>query len=91
MATRRLVAIGIRNPEDCAAALALAFKEAQLRKATLLAVHGWHSRIRAPPKPGQPVGCQNCAETCEDLTPTQKVRRNYALARYASDIDTLYA
>lgn len=37
MATRRLVAIGIRNPEDCAAAPAFAFKEAQLRKAVLLA------------------------------------------------------
>ena len=37
MATRRLVAIGIRNPEDCAAAPAFAFKEAQLRKAPLLA------------------------------------------------------
>jgi hypothetical protein len=58
VATRRLVAIGIRNPEDCAAALASAFEEAQLRKATLLAVRGWHSRIRAPPTPGKPVGAR---------------------------------
>ena len=34
----RLVAVGIRNAEDCAAALAFAFEEAQFRKAALLAV-----------------------------------------------------
>src|ERR1700761_849480 len=42
-ATHRLVAVGIRNPEDCGAALAFAFEEAQLRKAALLAVHVGHS------------------------------------------------
>ena len=46
--THRLVAVGIRNPQDCAAALTFAFEEAQLRKAALLAVHaeqspGWHA------------------------------------------------
>jgi len=87
MATRRLVAIGRRNPEDCAAAHAFAFEEAQLRKGGP-AGRPWAAR---PPTRGQPVGCQNCAEACEDLTPTQKVRRDYAPARYASDIDTLYA
>jgi len=40
IATRRLVAIGRRNPEDCAAALALAFNEAQLRKAALVVPAG---------------------------------------------------
>jgi nucleotide-binding universal stress UspA family protein len=43
MAVHRLVAVGIRDPADCAAALAFAFEEAQLRKARLLAVHAWHS------------------------------------------------
>jgi nucleotide-binding universal stress UspA family protein len=38
-ATDRLVAVGIRSPLDCAAALAFAFEEAHLRKAALLAVH----------------------------------------------------
>ena len=46
--THRLVAVGIRNPQDCGAALAFAFEEAHLRKAALLAVHaeqspGWHA------------------------------------------------
>jgi nucleotide-binding universal stress UspA family protein len=40
-AAHSLVAVGIRNPEDCAAALAFGFGEAQLRKAALLAVHAW--------------------------------------------------
>ena len=34
-----LVAVGIRSPEDCRAALEFAFEEASLRKAALLAVH----------------------------------------------------
>lgn len=37
----RLVAVGIRSPQDCGPALAFAFEEAQLRKAALLAVHAW--------------------------------------------------
>ena len=36
-----LVAVGIRSPQDCSAALAFAFEEAHLRKAALLAVHAW--------------------------------------------------
>ncbi len=43
MAAHRLVVIGIRDPGDCAAALAFAFEETQLRKARLLAVHAWQS------------------------------------------------
>jgi nucleotide-binding universal stress UspA family protein len=35
----RLVAVGIRSPLDCAAALAFAFEEAHLRVAALVAVH----------------------------------------------------
>ena len=34
-----LVAVGIRSPLDCGAALAFAFEEARLRKAALRAVH----------------------------------------------------
>lgn len=40
-ATERLVAVGIRSPEDCGPAVAFAFEEARLRKAALLAVHAW--------------------------------------------------
>lgn len=43
MAAHHLVVVGIRDPGDCAAALAFAFEEARLRKARLLAVHAWQS------------------------------------------------
>ncbi len=39
--TDRLVAVGIRSIEDCGPALAFAYEEARLRKASLLAVHAW--------------------------------------------------
>jgi nucleotide-binding universal stress UspA family protein len=42
-ATDRLVAVGIRSPLDCGAALAFAFEEAHLRGAALLAVHAWQT------------------------------------------------
>jgi nucleotide-binding universal stress UspA family protein len=38
-ATDRVVAVGIRSPLDCGAALAFAFEEAHLREAALLAIH----------------------------------------------------
>jgi nucleotide-binding universal stress UspA family protein len=37
--TNRLVAVGVRSPLDCGAALAFAFEEAHLRAAALVAVH----------------------------------------------------
>lgn len=43
MAVHREIVVGIRNPQDCAAALAFAFEEAALRNAHLLAVHAWQS------------------------------------------------
>jgi len=46
MAVHRLVVVGIRDPEDCASALAFAFEEAQLHKAHLRAVHVWQSPDR---------------------------------------------
>jgi nucleotide-binding universal stress UspA family protein len=36
----RLIAVGIRSPLDCGAALGFAFEEAHLREAALVAVHG---------------------------------------------------
>ncbi len=47
MAVHRQIVIGIRDPQDCAAALGFAFEEASLRHASLLAVHAWQSP-RAP-------------------------------------------
>jgi len=40
-AVHREVVVGIRDPDDTAAALAYAFDEAALRGATLVAVHSW--------------------------------------------------
>lgn len=42
-AARRQVGVGIGDPEGNAAALTFAFEEAALRKASLLAVHAWHT------------------------------------------------
>jgi nucleotide-binding universal stress UspA family protein len=42
-AAHRQVGIGIGDPEGNAAALTFAFEEAALRKASLIAVHAWHT------------------------------------------------
>ena len=63
MATHRLVVAGIRDPEDCAAALAFAFEEAQLRKARLLAVHAWQPPRGALP----PAADAQAARELDDL------------------------
>jgi nucleotide-binding universal stress UspA family protein len=42
-AAHRLVGVGVGDLEDCAGALAFAFEEAALRKASLLAFHAWHA------------------------------------------------
>jgi len=43
MAAHRQIVVGIRDADDCAAALTFAFEEAAMRKASLLAVHAWQS------------------------------------------------
>jgi nucleotide-binding universal stress UspA family protein len=74
MATHRQIVVGIRNPDDCAAALAFAFEEAQLRKAHLLAVHAWQSPRAAlprtadvPPVPDPHAADAQAARELEDL------------------------
>ena len=42
-AAHRQVAIGISSPEGNAAAITFAFEEAALRKASLIAIHAWHT------------------------------------------------
>lgn len=42
MAVHREIAVGIRDPQDTAEALAFAFEEAALRDAELVAVHAWY-------------------------------------------------
>ncbi|HEX6523407.1 MAG TPA: universal stress protein [Streptosporangiaceae bacterium] len=49
MAAHRRIIVGIRDPQDCATALAFGFEEAQLRNASLLAVHAWQSPRTAGP------------------------------------------
>jgi len=51
MAAHRQIVVGIRNVDDCDAALAFAFEEAGLRKASLLAVHAWQAPYSSP-EPG---------------------------------------
>ena len=58
-ATDRVVAVGIRNPLDCGAALAFAFEEAHLRGAALLAVHASQS--------GDSHAAERAAVELEDL------------------------
>ena len=51
MAVHREIAVGIRDPQDSADALAFAFEEAALRGADLTAVHAWSwfpSQLRGP-------------------------------------------
>ena len=42
MAVHREIAVGVRDPQETAAALAFAFEEAALRQADLVAVHTWY-------------------------------------------------
>ena len=42
-AVHRLVGVGVGDLDDCDAALAFAFEEAALRKASLRALHAWHA------------------------------------------------
>jgi len=49
-AVHREIAVGVRDPEDAAGALAFALEEAALRNADLVVVHTWYW---LPPTPGQ--------------------------------------
>ncbi len=42
MAVHREIAVGVRDPQETASALAFAFEEAALREADLVAVHTWY-------------------------------------------------
>jgi nucleotide-binding universal stress UspA family protein len=42
-AVHRLVGVGVSDLDNCASALAFAFEEAALRKASLLAIYAWHA------------------------------------------------
>ncbi len=53
-AARRQVGVGIGDLEGNAAALTFAFEEAALRKASLMAIHAWHTPSRTSRGPGSP-------------------------------------
>jgi nucleotide-binding universal stress UspA family protein len=62
VAVRHQVGVGIADPDRCGAALAFAFEEASLRKASLIAVHAWdmpYSQVGSAvwdlTTPGRPV------------------------------------
>jgi len=60
-ATHKQVGVGVSDPETSTAALEFAFEEATLRKASVMAVHAWHtpqtdiSRAGPPPGPAADV------------------------------------
>jgi len=65
MAVHRQIIVGIRHVNDCDAALAFAFEEAGLHKASLLAVHASQAPYTSypyPPVPFSPVAAVNPAE-----------------------------
>lgn len=51
MAAHRQIVVGIRDIRECASALAFAFEEAAMRKASLLAVHAWHAPVSSGSAP----------------------------------------
>ena len=66
------VVVGVRGPEDCAAALTFAFEEAALHNASLLAVHAWQGDHRdllpnEDPAPDSHAGQQDAATRLESL------------------------
>jgi nucleotide-binding universal stress UspA family protein len=66
------VVVGVREPEDCGAALTFAFEEAALRGASLVAVHAWQADHRdlspnEDPVPGSRAGQAGAARELESL------------------------
>lgn len=53
-AVRRLVGVGVGDLDDCADALTFAFEEADLRKASLMAIHAWHAPRAGISRSGDP-------------------------------------
>ena len=67
-----LVVVGVRNPDDCDAALTFAFEEAALHNAGLLAVHAWQADHHGllpneDPVPGSETGQEGAARQLESL------------------------
>ena len=53
-ATRRLIGVGVGDLDNCADSLTFAFKEASLRKASLLVIHAWHAAQASISRAGGP-------------------------------------
>ncbi len=67
-AAHRQVAVGIADPETGAAALAFAFEEASLRRASLLAVHAWDTPRWQAERAFQALATPGAPELEEHLT-----------------------
>ena len=67
MAVHREIVVGVRDPEDSAAALAFAFAEAALRKALLLAAHAWSWPLPTVRWPGPAGGAPQTVIDPRDL------------------------
>ncbi len=71
-ATHKQIGVGVGDPESSAAALEFAFEEAALRKASVMAIHAWHTPefdiSRAGPVPSVPAAQVLEAAVARDLT-----------------------
>jgi nucleotide-binding universal stress UspA family protein len=70
-AVHREVAVGIHDPHDATAALAFAFEEAALRRATLVAVHAWYwfpSAFGAPSAEERPGSLADLGKISSDAS-----------------------
>ena len=70
-ATHKQIGVGVGDPESSAAALEFAFEEAALRKASVMAIHAWHTPefdiSRAGPAPAVPAAQVLEAAVARDL------------------------
>ncbi len=74
-AVHRQIVIGIRDPQDCAAALGFAFEEASLRHASLLAVHAWQPpSVLTQEGPGTPRDAAAATAALDELMRTWQAK-----------------
>ncbi len=70
-ATHKQIGVGVGDPESSTAALEFAFEEAALRKASVMAIHAWHTPefdiSRAGPAPSVPAAQVLEAAVARDL------------------------
>lgn len=60
-ATHRLVGVGVGDLDNCADSLTFTFREAALRKASLLVIHAWHTAQASISRAGARSRPPHCA------------------------------